>query len=427
MSTFKSYKIRLEPNNRQVTQFRKAAGCARYAYNWAIGIGEIIYAECGESLSDIDLNKMFVRLQKSRHDWLYEVSNRCVQQAIRNYFTAKKRFFALQKPHNFTKTKCRILKSGEKINTLVGLPQKKKRGIHDSFYLQKDGIIPLQTSASAINLPKIGWIRLSEKLPENIKIMNCVISRKADDWFISFKEEFMPTRHENQGRVGVDLGIKKLAMLSTGVVFESPQKFKTLSRKLRREQKALSRKFESWKKLGDKFAPKSENYKKNKSRLAKLHKRISDHRNDGLHKLTTFLTKNYSQVVIEDLNVSGMLKNGKLSKQIANGSFCELRRQLEYKGAWYGCEIIVANRFFASSKLCSNCGSKNENLTLKDRNWSCKNCGETHERDANAAKNLCEYPEKYAASFVVKACGEGSSAHVAQSPSMIQETNTILA
>ncbi len=427
MSTFRSHKIRLEPNNRQVTQFKKAAGCARYAYNWAIGISERIYAECGESISDVDLNKMFVRLQKSRHDWLYEVSKCCVQQAIRNYFTAKKRFFALQKPHNFIKTKCCILKSGEKIFTLVGLPQKKKRGISDSFYLEKDGIIPLQTSVSAINLPKIGWVRLSEKLPLNVSIKNCVISRKADDWFISFRQEFVPTRHENQGHVGVDLGIKKLATLSTGVVFESPQKFKTLNRKLRREQKALSRKFESWKKLGDKFAPKSANYKKNKSRLAKLHKRISDHRNDGMHKLTTYLTKNHSEVVIEDLNVSGMLKNGNLSKSIANGSFYEFRRQLDYKGAWYGCEIIIANRFFASSKICNNCGTKNENLKLSDRSWSCKNCGVTHNRDENAAKNLCEYPKKYAASFAVKACGEGSSVKVSRSPSLRQETNTNLA
>ncbi len=427
MPQIKSHKIRLEPTNKQRTLFAKHAGCARYAYNWAVEISERIYAECGESLSDIDLNKMFVRLEKSRHEWLYEVSKCCVQQANRNYFTAKKRFFALQKPHNFTKKKCKIFKSGEKIFILEGLPQKKKKGINDSFYLEKDGIISLQTSVSAINLPKVGWVRLSEKLPQGTQIKNCVISRRADDWFISFKEEFTPTTHENQGRVGVDLGIKKLATCSNGVVFESPKKYKKLSRKLRREQKALSRKLEQWKKLGDKFAPKSSNYKRNKFRLARLHKQISDHRLDALHKLTTYLAKNFAQIIIEDLNVNGMLKNRNLAKAIANGLWGEFRRQLAYKALWYGAEIIVVNRFFASSKICNCCGHKNEKLTLKDRVWQCDNCKTVLDRDKNASDNLYDYPEKYAASFAVKACGEGSSAHVARSLSMKQETNTILA
>ena len=221
-----------------------------------------------------------------------------------------------------------------------------------------------------------------------------------------------------------DNGWSNSILLLTSSTIIRKQKFKTLNRRLKREQKSLSRKFEFWKNLKDNFAPRSANYEKNKIRLAKLHARISDHRNDSLHKLTTYLTKNFSEVVIEDLNVSGMMKNRKLAKAIANGSFYEFRRQLEYKGAWYGCEIIVANRFFASSKICSNCGCKNENLKLKDRNWTCESCGKTHERDLNASVNLRDYPEKYAASFAVKACGVGSSAHFACSPTLKQETNT---
>ena len=424
MSKFRSHKIRLEPTNKQVTQFKKHAGCARYAYNFAVETSERIYAECGHQVSYVDLNKIFVRCQKKKYDWLYEVSKCCVQQAVRNYDVARKRFFSLQKPSNFTKKKTRILKSGERISVLVGLPQMKKRGVRDSFFIETDGVRFMETNVSKINLPKIGWVKLSEKFPEGVKIKSCTISRRADEWFVSFKEEFTPIKTENQGRIGVDLGIKKLATCSNGMVFESPKKFKRLERRLRREQKALSRKFESWKNLKDKSAPRSKNYAKNKLRLAELYKRIADHRNDSLHKLTTYLTKNHESVVIEDLNVSGMMKNRNLAKHIANGSFYEFRRQLEYKGDWYGCKIIVADRFFASSKLCSCCGFKNVNLKLKDREWVCESCGAHHERDENSSINLRDYPEKYAASFAVKACGVGSSAHFACSLTSKQEADT---
>ena len=164
--------------------------------------------------------------------------------------------------------------------------------------------------------------------------------------------------------------------------------------------------------------------------VAKLHKRIADHRLDSLHKLTTYLTKNHSQVVIEDLNVSGMLKNKNLAKHIANGSFYEYRRQLEYKGNFYGCEIIVADRFFASSKTCSCCGVKNELLTLKDREWTCANCGAFHDRDFNAAVNLFLYDffevpiGGYADSSTVKASQRGEFCNFSHSPSVTQELNT---
>jgi len=424
----------LEPNNKQETLFRKHAGCARYAYNWAVEMNERLYAESKIQTSAFNLNKIFVALEKPQHDWLYEVSKCATANAILNHGEALKRFHKLQKLSNYSDKKMLKQKGedGKNIWILNGLPQKKKRGkSRDSFYLEfRGGLHPFKINSdrNRVYLPKIGWVKCSEILPEGVQIKNCVISRHADDWFISFKSEIEPTTHKNHGRVGVDLGIKKLATCSNGVVFESPKRYKELDAKLKREQRKLSRMYEVWKvqngdRRGANTLPKSKNYAKQSRKIAKIHKQIFDHRRDGIHKATTYLTKNHSQVVIEDLNVSGMLKNHNLSRSIANGGWYEFRRQLEYKGAWYGCEIIVAGRFFASSKMCNKCNHIKKDLKLSDRVWTCENCGETHERDHNASKNLENFPiGGYAASCAVKACGEGSSARE-RSLSQKQETN----
>ena len=404
MQEFRSCKIRIEATNKQRTMFNRHAGCARYAYNWAIEIQQKVYLEAGERVSGYDLNKMFVRLEKSKHLWLNEVSKCCTQKAILNFDVALKRFFSLRK-------------NGEnKTGKLQGLPQKKKKFVRDSFYLERDGILFFQVNGTRVKLPKIGWVKCSEKLPEGIQIKNCVIRRVADEWFISFKQEFTPIKHENQVRVGVDLGIKKLATCSNGVVFESPRKYKLLQKRLARAQRSLSRKYEVYKKT----KVISANYRKQKLVISKFHATIANHRADGLHKATSYLTRNFGTIVIEDLNVSGMLKNGNLAKHIANGSFYEFRRQLEYKARWYGAEIVVADRFFASSKICSGCGEKKKDLKLSDRIWTCEVCDKTHDRDTNAAINLENYPkffkEKDASSFGVKACGAWSSADFSVQP-----------
>jgi len=389
-------------------------------------ISERIYAEQKIVLSAIDLNKMFLRMEKQHHAWLKEPSIRCYQQAIRNYEQARKNFHAKQKESGYKKM--RTLRGGTKI--LEGLPQIKKKGkCTDSFYVEGDGVRPLQLNGNKIKLPKIGWVKTSELIPQDANIKNCTISRKADQWFLSYKTEFTPTKHNKTTRVGVDLGIKTFATISDGTSFETPKRYKTLQSKLRREQKSLSRKYEAYKatKKTNQNIPypkKSNNYVKNQDRVARLHKRIADHRNDATHKLTSYLAKNHGTVVIEDLNVKGMMKNKKLAKHISNVNFGEFRRQMTYKGEWYGCEVIIADRFYPSSKKCNCCGELNRNLTLKDRTWVCANCGTHHDRDLNASINLRDYPiGGYAASSAVKACGDGSSAHVAHSPSVKQEVN----
>jgi putative transposase len=202
--------------------------------------------------------------------------------------------------------------------------------------------------------------------------MSATISRKADKWFVSITVEgnAVQTAHENQGVVGVDLGVKTLATLSTGEEIKGPKPHTVLLKRLKNLSRSLSRKIKG-----------SKNRNKAKQKLAKLHARISNIRLDALHKLTTSLAHRFHTIVIEDLNVRGMIKNRKLARSISDMSFYEFRRQLEYKLKFRNGNLIVADRFFASSKLCSSCGFKYENLSLSERVWTCAGCNTIHNRD----------------------------------------------
>lgn len=247
-----------------------------------------------------------------------------------------------------------------------------------------------------LKLPRVGWVRMKERLRFSGQVKSVVISRKADKWFAAISVESFKLPHErkNQGSVGVDFGVSTLATLSTGEKISGPKAHTVLLKRLRRLSRSLSRK-----KKG------SANFGKAKLRLAKLHARISNIRADALHKLTTDLVLNYDVIGIEDLNVSGMVRNRKLSRHIMDQSFYEARRQLEYKGAWYGSKVVIADRFFPSTKMCSGCKEKNELLSLSDRDWTCPNCNRQHDRDVNAAINL----EVLAVSSTVSACGVESA------------------
>ena len=220
------------------------------------------------------------------------------------------------------------------------------------------------------------------------KVLRATISRVADEWYVSITCELSDLKHlkpaKNHGRVGVDLGIGKLATLSDGHAFEAPRPLKESLRRLKRLQRKLSRAKRD-----------GQNRKKLKMRIARLHARIANIRRNALHHLTAFLSANYSEVVIEDLNVRGMLANHKLARAIADIGFYEFRRQLDYKMALRGGVVIVADRYFPSSKLCRFCGGKHEQLKLSDREWVCPHCGRIiRSRDLNAALNLCRYLEK---------------------------------
>jgi putative transposase len=255
----------------------------------------------------------------------------------------------------------------------------------------------VQVEGYYVTLPRIGKVRMKELLRLEGRVISVTVSRVAHKWFASFNVEINhePSNRENQTRVvGVDLGIKTLAVLSDGTSFENPKALRGNLKKLRRFSRSLSRKQKG-----------SANRRKAKLKLAKLHYRISCIRKDALHKLTHYLTKNFTHIGIEDLNVSGMVKNRKLSRAISDVGFHEFRRQLEYKSDLYGYTVIVADRWFPSSKTCSSCGEVKPSLELSERVWRCAACGAEHDRDLNAAINL----KNLAVTSTVTACGEKSS------------------
>nr|WP_293057505.1 transposase [Okeania sp. SIO2B3] len=307
----------------------------------------------------IDLHKLLVAMVKPNNYWYYEVSKCAPQYALRYLSDAWKRCFS----------------------KVSGQPKFKKKGRDDSFPAEcyantLDGSISI--GFNHIKLPRIGWIKTYEILPDNVTPKSVTISRKADRWFISFKVETIPQITEKSVDViGVDLGVKTLATLSTGEVFEAAKSYRKLEAKLSRLQYLNRHKVVY-----------SSNWKKAQLRIAQVHSQIANIRKDTLHKLTTYLAKNHSQIVIEDLNVSGMMAEPKLAKAVADMGFYEFRRQLEYKCKLYGSELIVVDRWFPSSKTCSNCGTVKKSLFLSERVFNCEHCNFSCARDLNAALNL---------------------------------------
>ena len=243
-----------------------------------------------------------------------------------------------------------------------------------------------------IQLPRIGLVRLHEAVP-NQRLKDVRVTKRASEWFVSFKVEFEPVHTAiGFGRVGVDLGIKTLATLSNGTVYPALKPYKANKTKLATMQRKLARQTKGGK-----------NRDRTKQKIAKLHARIANIRNDATHKLTSHFAKNHSEIVIENLCVAGMMKNHCLAGAIADSGFGEFRRQLEYKCGWYGSELIVIDRWYPSSQLCSGCGSRKP-MPLKLRQYDCSNCGLSLERDLNAAINIRDYSGT-AVSSTVKACG----------------------
>ena len=376
-----AHKIQLDPNNFQRTYFAKACGVARFAYNWALAEWDRLY-KLGEKVSEGELRKRLNAIKRESFPWMLEVTKCAPQLSIMNLGTAFKNFFAGRAKY----------------------PIFKKKGQHDSFEISND---QFKVKGSTIRIPGLGWVRMTEELRFVGKIIAATVSRTADRWFVSIQVE-MPERapiHQGKNQaVGVDLGVKNLATLSDGEYVEGPKPHTVLLKRLRRLNRSLSRK-----KKG------SRNFTKATKRLARLHARISNIRKDALHKLTTDLTQNYSHIGIENLNVSGMTKNHRLARSINDMGFFEFRRQLEYKSTITGSVIVVADSFYPSSKTCSACGHKIDELPLSVRLWTCPECQTEHDRDVNAAINL----KNMAVSSTVTACGE----MVQQGRSVKQELN----
>jgi putative transposase len=376
-----AHKIVLDPNPAQENYFARACGTARFAYNWALAEWNRQY-KAGERPSEASLRRQLNSLKHDAFPWMREVTKNAPQQAIKNLGTAFKNYFAdLKKP---------------KRQRRFRHPQFKKKGKHDSFRADngadKDHPNAVEVDDKRVKLPVIGWVKMRESLRFVGKIKSAVVSRTADRWFVSLTVaiEHTPPNRENQAVVGVDLGIKALATLSDDTPpVENPKALRGNLKK--RLSRSLSRKLKG-----------SANRRKAKWKLARLHARIANIRNDVMHKLTTDLVTRFAVIGVEDLNVRGMMANGRLARAVADVGMFEFGRQLAYKAAMTGARVVMADRWFASSKTCSACGHVHTGLTLSDREWSCVECGVIHDRDRNAAINLMNF----AASSAVTACGE---------------------
>ncbi|MCX7258521.1 MAG: RNA-guided endonuclease TnpB family protein [Polaromonas sp.] len=374
-----AHKIALKPNNVQATYFARAAGTARFAYNWALAEWGRQYAawtldNTQSKPSQMAMGRALNAIKKEAFPWMLEVTKNAPQMAIIQLGAAFQNFFAGRAKY----------------------PKPRKKGVHDRFSLSND---QFSVESSRIRIPRLGWVRMREALRLTGKIMSATVSRVADQWFVSITvdtlEQSTSTQAENQGAVGVDLGVSALATLSTGEPpIPGPKAHKVLLCRLQRLSRGLSRKVKG-----------SQNRKKARMKLARLHARISNIRKDALHQLTTDLTRRFHTIGIEDLNVKGMLKNRHLSRAVSDMGFFEFRRQLEYKAAWRGRVIVVADRWYPSSKTCSCCGHKLDELPLSVRQWTCPGCNTTHDRDVNAAVNL----KNLAVSSTVSVCGEEGS------------------
>jgi putative transposase len=374
-----AHKITLDPTLSQERYFLKACGVARFSYNWALGRWKESFSN-GKKVSETDLRKEFNAIKQHEYPWMSEVTKSAPQQAIKNLGMAFQRFFKKQSRY----------------------PRfKKKYGCHDSFRADNGpsskGSDAVRTDGKQVLLPRIGWVRMREALRFEGQIKSAIVSKRSDKWFVSMAVEVETHPNaslKNHGEaVGVDLGIRNLAVVSDGTVVGSPSPHKRLLSRLGLLNRSLSRKQKG-----------SRNRLKAKKALSRIHYRISNIRNDALHKLTTHLALNHDTIVIEDLNVSGMAKNRRLSRSIMDQGFHEFRRQLEYKAKLYGSHVIVADRFYPSTKTCSQCGVKHD-MNLGQRIMSCRECGLVMDRDLNAAINL----RNLAVSSTVTACGQEGS------------------
>jgi len=371
----KAHKIRLYPNNKQETYFRNACGVKRFAYNWALSESRRLYEE-GVKTSGYDLSKRLNAIKREEFPWMYDVSKWASQKAVHDAFESLKKWW----------------------NPKLGnqAPRFKKKGkCKDSFYL---GSSHIKERGDRFYIPKLGWVKMAQELRFEGKILSATVSRVADMWFVSISIDTLinPIPSDSPNIIGIDVGIKSLAITSDGEVFENPKALKKNEKRLRLLQKSVSRK-----KKG------SNNRKKAVFKLAKQHYKVSNIRKDALHKASTAITKSAGTICIEDLNVSGMLRNRKLSKSISDASMSEFLRQIEYKSKWNGSIVFKADRFYPSSKMCSCCGTIKHDLKLSDRVYKCSSCGLELDRDLNAAINLKQLAVSYTES--INACGDVSS------------------
>jgi putative transposase len=344
----RSHRIALDPTFKQRAVFSKAAGAARYAWNWALNEAEQHYKLTGKAVNFLQLKK---RWNAEKPEWTYESGKDATQQPFTNLSGAYSRFFKKQAKR----------------------PKlKKKHKSRDSFYVSND---KFKVVGKQVRLPKAGGVRLREELRFPGKILSATVSRTADRWYISIQVD-TPAKEQPVGTevIGIDVGLKVFATLSSGETIQAPLPLKANLLKLKRLSKRHSRKMKG-----------SKNKAKSAMKLARLHSRIANIRSDFLHKLTSKLAAKAKLIVLEDLTVQGMLQLW--GRKTADSGLFEFKRQLLYKCAASGAALAQADRWYPSSQICSRCGNR-QKLPLTERTYTCPLCGMVKCRDQNAADNL---------------------------------------
>ena len=369
MVKHRAYKFRLYPNKEQEILINKTIGCSRFVFNYFLNLWNEEYKKTSKGLTYNKCATMIPALKKSNeYSWLKEVDSIALQSSVKNLEDSFNRFFKKQNK----------------------APRFKSKKNPTQSYITKNVSNGIQIEGNKIKLPKLKMVKFANSRDINGRILRATISRKASGkYFVSLLvEEHIQEYEKTNSSVGIDLGIKDFAILDNGTVYKNNRFTTKMAKQLAREQRKLSHRYEQAKKDSKKLEN-AKNYQKQKIKVARLHEKVANQREDFLNKVSTIIVKNHDVICIEDLNTKGMLRNHKLAKSISDVSWSMFVSKLQYKADWYGKQVVKIDKWYPSSQICSSCGVKSGKKTLDIRNWTCE-CGAEHDRDVNAAINIKE-------------------------------------